>query len=237
MKFENFGQRGFTSEENYRSAISLQNPNAETSIKYCIFENTFNTAIFARRAKNVKILQNLICDTVEDGIRVIGQTRNFEISKNLVKNVRHRLLHPEISTEGSKGFRIWPSGVRIDEITDEENFIFNGNHVMNIDGFGFRIKGSKCAQIELDCETTSGDLSSNATSSGTNSVNGALHCVSIWQNSQNSCSKIENFKVENCVDYGIYAQLTSSMIAQNIEISDSSTGITAWVSAEIKFEN
>ena len=95
---------------------------------------------------------------------------------------------------------------------------------MNIDGFGFRIKGSKCSENELSCERPS-----QAPTSEPNFVDSALHCVSIWQNSQERCSKIENFKTKNCIDYGIYAQVTSSLIAENIEISNSGTGITALI--------
>ena len=103
VNFKNFGQRGFNSEENYRSAIALQQPTGETIIKNCIIENTSHSGIFSRNAKNVEIIGILLINTVGDGIRLTGSVENFKISKNAIQNVRHRLLHPEIVTEGIKG--------------------------------------------------------------------------------------------------------------------------------------
>ena len=103
VNFENFGQRGFNSEENYRSAIALQQPTGETIIKNCIIENSSNSGIFSRNAKNVEIIGIMLTNTVGDGIRLTGSVENFTISKSVIQNVRHRLLHPEIVTEGIKG--------------------------------------------------------------------------------------------------------------------------------------
>jgi len=43
------------------------------------------------------------------------------------------------------------------------------------------------------------------------------------------CSRISGFVISKCVDYGIYAQLKSSLLIDNIKISDTNVGISTLV--------
>ena len=110
VKFQNFAQRGFSSPNDYRSALNLK---SNSIVKFCIFENIHNTGIYATDAQNVNIYGNLIVDGVEDGFRISGNIQNFTIISNVVMNIRHRLIQPVLSTQGNKGFRIWPSAFRL----------------------------------------------------------------------------------------------------------------------------
>jgi len=67
---------------------------------------------------------------------------------------------------------------RLDEIANGEDILLDNNRAINTDGFGFRIKGMKCAKNSLKC------TSESPTPKTTNYVLGALHGVAIWENSQ-----------------------------------------------------
>ena len=94
---------------------------------------------------------------------------------------------------------------RLDEISNGDNILLDNNRAINTDGFGFRIKGFKCSKTSLKCTPDS------LAPTTTNYVLGALHGVAIWENSQQDCSRISGFIISKCVDYGIYAQLKSSL--------------------------
>ncbi|CBY32974.1 unnamed protein product [Oikopleura dioica] len=221
-EFVSFGQRGYNEVSDYRAAVSIDGYQASGKIVLCSFTKSHNSAIFVSNAPNVLLDRNVILDVISDGIRLNGRG-NVALLGNIVANVKHPLLHPKSSTTGNKGFRLWPSGIRSDEAQGSSVSMID-NHVVCVEGFGFRTAGEKC-NPEISCEASRFIPQTSIP----NTVRGALHGVTVWGNSKDQCTAVSNFVVSNTVDYGIYVQTDASVQVENVSVRGSTAGISVLI--------
>ncbi|KAL7883851.1 hypothetical protein SRHO_G00015090 [Serrasalmus rhombeus] len=214
VEFYHTGQEGWTDYTDPRYSVAFLNLGVvvqnESYIKGCAFHHGFAPAIGIFGTDGLSVDDNVIHHTVGEGIRVWGN--NNVVRRNLVTMT----LWPGSYNGRAEAFNFnWNAAIEANEGT---NVVLQGNIVAGYERVGFRIDGEPCP-----------GYSSAVAQWQQNEAHGGLFGVYMNKDGLPGCSQIQGFTVWRSFDFGIYFQVSMSMIVSNVTLVDNGMGIASLI--------
>ncbi|XP_072034167.1 fibrocystin-L-like [Amphiura filiformis] len=211
VEFYHTGQEGHSDPYDPRYSLAFLDTGAdsESFVKGCSFHHGFSPAIGLFGADEITLEDNVIHHVVGAGIRDQGN------KNRMVHNLVTLVIFPgTYQDRNEKENRAWSGGI---EVHLARNSVLKDNAVAGSERIGFKIKGEPCLP--------DGGVPDPDTAWRGNVAHGALHGVHMFPESQPGCSLISNFVLYMNYDYGIYIQVTSSVVISDTVIVDSRVGV------------
>uniref|UniRef100_W5KUJ5 PKHD1 like 1, tandem duplicate 2 n=1 Tax=Astyanax mexicanus TaxID=7994 RepID=W5KUJ5_ASTMX len=209
VEFYHTGQEGWTdySDPRYSLAfLDLGSVQNESYVKGCSFHHGFSPAIGIFGTDELIVDDSVIYHTVGEGIRVWGN--NVVVRRNLVTLT----LWPGSYNGRTEAFNFnWPAAIEANMGT---NVVLQGNIVAGYERVGFRINGEPCP-----------GQSNSVAQWQQNEAHGGLFGVFMNKDGLPGCSHIQGFTVWRSYDFGIYFQVSMSVIVSNVTLVDNGMGI------------
>uniref|UniRef100_A0A8B9H868 Polycystic kidney and hepatic disease 1 (autosomal recessive)-like 1 n=1 Tax=Astyanax mexicanus TaxID=7994 RepID=A0A8B9H868_ASTMX len=209
VEFYHTGQEGWTdySDPRYSLAfLDLGSVQNESYVKGCSFHHGFSPAIGIFGTDELIVDDSVIYHTVGEGIRVWGN--NVVVRRNLVTLT----LWPGSYNGRTEAFNFnWPAAIEANMGT---NVVLQGNIVAGYERVGFRINGEPCP-----------GNSNSVAQWQQNEAHGGLFGVFMNKDGLPGCSHIQGFTVWRSYDFGIYFQVSMSVIVSNVTLVDNGMGI------------
>ncbi|XP_062842250.1 fibrocystin-L-like [Trichomycterus rosablanca] len=210
VEFYHTGQEGWTDSTDPRYSLAFLSLGVvgqnESYIKGCAFHHGFAPAIGIFGTDELSVDDNVIHHTVGEGIRVWGN--NNTIRRNLVTMT----LWPGSYNGRKETLNVnWNAAIEVNEGT---NVVLQENTVAGYERVGFRIDGEPCPGILNPVAQWR-----------QNEAHGGLFGVYMNKDGLAGCSQIQGFTVWKSFDYGIYFQVSMSVLISNVTLVDNGMGI------------
>ncbi|XP_066530272.1 fibrocystin-L-like [Hoplias malabaricus] len=214
VEFYHTGQEGWTDYTDPRYSLAFLNLGVvaqnESYVKGCSFHHGFSPAVGIFGTDGLSVDDNVIHHTVGEGIRVWGN--NITLRRNLVTLT----LWPGSYNGRAEAFNFdWNAAI---EANVGNNVVLQGNIVAGYERVGFRIDGEPCP----------GYVSSVAQWQQ-NEAHGGLYGVYMNKDGLPGCSQIQGFSVWRSFDFGIYFQVSMSVVVSNVTLVDNGIGIASFI--------
>ncbi|XP_026145815.1 PKHD1 like 1, tandem duplicate 1 isoform X2 [Carassius auratus] len=213
VQFYHTGQEGWNDLSDPRYSLvffNLGGVDGESYIKGCAFHDGFAPAIGVFGTDGLSIEDNVIHHTVGEGIRVWGD-RNV-VRRNLVTMT---LWSGSYNGRAEEFNLEWNAAIEVSEAT---NVILQGNIVAGYERVGYRIDGEPCP----------GSPNSVAQWSQ-NEAHGGLYGLFMNKDGLPGCSQIQGFTVWRSFDFGIYVQVSMTVLISNVSLIDNGMGIMSLI--------
>ncbi|XP_064635838.1 fibrocystin-L-like [Lineus longissimus] len=212
VEFYRGGQLGWTDSYDPRYALVWVDtgdviPARPSFVRDCAFHNGLAPAIGVFGSNKIPIENNVIHHPVGSGIIVEGSGN--EIRNNLVTNV---VWNGHYNNRDEPWNIMYDAGIQVNNVVD---VVMEDNVVAGSERAGFSIKGEIC-------DDTVGWKNNEA-----HSVH--LGTLQFPGDEQPGCSKISGFRIWRAFDFGIYSQTASSMLINDVTMSDNGVGIYNYV--------
>ncbi|XP_072104046.1 PKHD1 like 1, tandem duplicate 1 [Mobula birostris] len=202
VEFYHSGQNGYWDYFDPRYSVAFLNlgqiQGNNSYIQGCAIHNGFAPAIGVFGTDGLNIDDNIIYNTLGEGIKVWG-SRN-RVRRNLV------VLSKSTATLNS-----WTAAI---EVNKDSEVVLRENIIVGFEQIGYHINGEPCpGQPNL------------AEPWANNEVRGGR--IGVYMNGDGfpKCSLIQGFIVWKCQDFGIYFQVRSSVQVSNVTLVDNGLGI------------
>ncbi|RXN34425.1 fibrocystin-L isoform X1 [Labeo rohita] len=213
VEFYHTGQEGWNDVSDPRYSLvfyDLGGVDGESYIKGCAFHNGFAPGIGVFETDGLSIEDNVIHHTVGEGIRILGD-RNV---------VRRNLVTMTLWTGSYNGraeeFNLqWNAGIEVIEAT---NVILQGNIVAGYERVGYRINGETCPEYPNSVAQWS-----------ENEAHGGLYGLYMNKDGLPGCFQIQGFTIWRSFDFGIYVQVSMSVLISNVSLIDNGMGIMSLI--------
>ncbi|NP_001305057.1 PKHD1 like 1, tandem duplicate 1 isoform X1 [Danio rerio] len=213
VQFYHTGQEGWNDLSDPRYSLvffNLESVAGESYVKGCSFHDGFAPAIGIFGTDGLSIDDNVIHHTVGEGIRVWGDSN--VVRRNLVTLT----LWPGSYNGRAEEFNFqWNAGIEVSEAT---NVILQGNIVAGYERVGFRIDGEPCPGVSNPVAQWS-----------QNEAHGGLFGLYMNKDGLPGCSQIQGFTVWRSFDFGIYVQVSMSVLISNVSLIDNGMGIMSLI--------
>ncbi|XP_033119895.1 fibrocystin-L-like [Anneissia japonica] len=212
VEFYHSGQEGWTDFYDPRYSVAFLDTGEVTVanpsyVRSCTFHNGFSPAIGIFGASGILIEDNVIHHTVGAGIIAWGS--DHQILHNLITltvfpgTYQNRYNEEDIS---------WPAGI---EIESSRNVLLANNTVAGSERVLYHISGENCASKTLWQN---------------NEGHSSLHGVYLMAgDGLRGCTKIANFFIWKTWDYGVYFQISSSVVMSELILADNNIGVMPFV--------
>ncbi|XP_071946022.1 fibrocystin-L-like [Antedon mediterranea] len=212
VEFKHSGQEGWTDFYDPRYSVAFLDIGEVTGenpsfLRECTFHNGFSPAIGVFGTSGLTIQDNVIHHTVGAGIIAWG--RDHQILHNLVTltvfpgTYQDRYNAEDIS---------WPAGI---EIESSRDVILQDNTVAGSERVLYHISGEIC-DVESQWSNNEGHTS--------------LHGVHLLTgDGQRDCTQIANFFIWKNWDYGVFFQISSSVVMTDLVLADNNIGVMPFV--------
>ncbi|XP_071944841.1 fibrocystin-L-like [Antedon mediterranea] len=213
VEFKHSGQEGWTDFYDPRYSVAFLDIGEVTVespsfVRECTFHNGFSPAIGVFGTSGLTIQDNVIHHTVGAGIIAWG--RDHKILHNLVTlTVFPGTYQDRYNAEEDIS---WPAGI---EIESSRDVILQNNTVAGSERVLYHISGEIC-DVESQWNNNEGHTS--------------LHGIHLMnEDGQRGCTKIANFFIWKNWDYGVYFQLSSSVVMTGFILADNNIGVMPFV--------
>ncbi|XP_068094025.1 fibrocystin-L-like [Hyperolius riggenbachi] len=177
----------------------------ESYVRGCAIHNGFAPAIGVFSSNGLDIDDNIVYFSVGQGIRVTGDSVN--VRRNLVALAAWPRTYQGLQPTDS----LWHAGIQINE---GSNTVLRDNVVAGFDWAGYHISGESC----------SGFYNPNPQWYN-NEAHGGLNGVYMNGDYLPVCSRVRQFTVWRCWDYGIYIQTPYSIQISDVILAENGMGI------------
>ncbi|XP_051879473.1 PKHD1 like 1, tandem duplicate 1 [Pristis pectinata] len=202
VEFYHCGQMGYLDYFDPRYSVAFLNlgqvEGNDSYIQGCAIHNGFAPAIGVFGTDGLNIDDNIIYNTLGEGIKVWG-SRN-RVRRNLV------VLSKSTAIPYS-----WTAAV---EVNKGSEVVLQENVVVSFEQIGYHINGEPCPGQPNPAEPWTD-----------NEVRGGRIGVYMNGDGYPNCSLIQGFTVWKCQDYGIYFQVEDSVQVSNVTLVDNALGI------------
>uniref|UniRef100_A0AAV2K2L6 G8 domain-containing protein n=1 Tax=Knipowitschia caucasica TaxID=637954 RepID=A0AAV2K2L6_KNICA len=212
VEFYRSGQEGWSDDYDPRYSVAFLNLEQveDTYLQGCSFHDGFSPAIGVFNTEGLWIEDNVIHHTVGEGIRVWGH--NTTLKRNLVMMT----LWPGSYQDREEDFNYeWNAAIEVNRAT---SVVLRDNIVAGYERVAFRIDGEPCPGTPNDSEMWR-----------RNEAHGGLLGVYLNEDGLPECSLIQDFFVWKSYDYGIYFQVTQSMVISNVTLVDNGLGVLSLI--------
>ena len=232
VELTHMGQFGYREEEDRRGAVfiwGLEDANEQYTdlnikkswIKDCAFHKLYNTAVGSAATYNLEVSGNVIYNTVDDAVVLIGNT-GAKVNNNLIARVVYSNLHKAsgctfCGVQQKEDFV--PAGIWL----DTQDYEMTGNVVAGSDGSCYKVPGKACDASE-QCS------GSRQTSVNQATANRAHSCIRGVENmaSIGTCGRFDNFIVYKTIDFGFFIMTSALTIVENSLLVNNWVGIQTW---------
>ncbi|XP_078254550.1 PKHD1 like 1, tandem duplicate 1 [Rhinoraja longicauda] len=202
VEFYHSGQMGYIDYFDPRYSVAFLNlgqvERNESYIQGCAIHSGFSPAIGVFGTDGLNIDDNIIYNTLGEGIKVWG-SRN-RVRRNLVVLSKSAVFQYS-----------WTAAIEVDKGSDT---VLQENIVVGSEQLGYRINGEPCPGRPNPIEPWTD-----------NEVRGGRIGVYMNEGGPPNCSLIQGFTVWQCQDYGIYFQAEYSVQVSNVTLVDNGLGI------------
>ncbi|KAM9737277.1 LOW QUALITY PROTEIN: PKHD1 like 1, tandem duplicate 1 [Menidia menidia] len=213
VEFFHSGQEGWTDSFDPRYSVAFldlgQVSAGESDIQGCAFHDGFSPAIGVFGTEGLHISDNVVHHTVGEGIRIRGSRTT--LSRNLVM----MSLWPGSYQDREEPFNFdWNAAIEVIEAT---GVVLQHNIVAGFQRVAYRVDGEPCPG------------SAGAGDGGEawvhNEAHGGLYGVYLNGDGLPGCSLIQGFFVWRSFDYGIYFQVSMSVVISNVTLVENGMGV------------
>ncbi|KAJ8026005.1 Fibrocystin-L [Holothuria leucospilota] len=215
VQFKHTGQEGWTDFYDPRYSLAFLDAGEVTEefpsyVRGCSFHNGFSTAIGVYGTHGLEVSDNVIHHVVGPGIITWGE------DTSIIHNLISLIIFPgEYQDRFEPENLIWNGGIEVDKARRP---VLINNTVAGSERVGFKVKGELC----------SGPSDPGAKWYG-NVAHSTLHGVHLKETSQPGCSMVSEFFIWNSFDYGVYAQISSSLLVADSVLVDNKGGVFALI--------
>ncbi|XP_038045747.1 fibrocystin-L-like [Patiria miniata] len=211
VQFFHSGQLGWSDYYDPRYSLAFLDMGQVTEttssiVKGCSFHNGFSPAIGVYGTNGLLVKDNVIHHTVGPGVIVWGEGN--QLIHNLVTLVVFPGTYQDRFEEENTD---WTGGI---EVENANKAVLVNNTVAGSEKVAFSIKGEPCY-----------DPPNPATDWDGNVGHSTLHGVYMFLTSQPECSKIANFLIYKSWDFGVYAQIESSIRMSGMTLVDNKMAV------------
>ncbi|KAJ8026136.1 Fibrocystin-L [Holothuria leucospilota] len=236
VQFKHTGQAGWTAFEDPHDSLAFLHVGRVTKdfpsyVKGCSFHYCFNTAIGIYGTHGIEVSDNVIHNVAGRGI-IIDSGGDDKIIHNLValiipKRLKHnkennpRITKTTITDNLECKFHedpeslIWNGGI---EVVKAKRPVLINNTVAGSERVGYKVRGEPCSERSDSSAKWYGNV-----------AHSTLHGIHLKDDSKHGCSMVSNFFIWNSFDYGVYAQIPSSLSVADSVLVDNKVGIFALI--------
>ncbi|XP_071792804.1 fibrocystin-L-like isoform X2 [Asterias amurensis] len=211
VQFFHTGQEGFPDFYDPRYSLAFLDIGEKDKlhpsfVKGCSFHNGFSPAIGVYGTEGVLLQDNVLHHTVGSGIIV------EEINNRLIHNLVTLVIFPGTYQDRyEKENLMWTAGI---EVLSADQVVLINNTVAGSERVAYQIKGERCFYPPNSLTDWYGNVGHST-----------LHGIHMFRISEPRCSKVSKFLIYKCWDYGIYAQVYSSILITGMTFVDNNIAI------------